>query len=99
MKVLHLKENNDDRWNALISLLEAAKKELIYLFVISEDKEKYKLTFEALTTLKEAKEQLDTMIHFNEHNIQNWIGHKNNIKTHQEQKTDFDLKLQVKKIF
>jgi len=42
MKVLHtsdihLKEYNDDRWNALISLLETAKKESIDLFVISGD--------------------------------------------------------------
>ncbi len=42
MKVLHtsdihLKEYNDDRWNAIISLLETAKKESIDLFVISGD--------------------------------------------------------------
>jgi len=42
MKVLHtsdihLKEYNDDRWNALTSLLETAKKESIDLFVISGD--------------------------------------------------------------
>jgi len=61
----------------------------------ARNREKYELAFEALTTLKEAKGQLDTVILFNELDIQNWRVHENNIKTHQEQKTDLNSKLQA----
>jgi hypothetical protein len=74
--------------------IESVKQE-IENYDSARNREKYEIAFEALTTLKKAKEQLDTVIFFNDHDIQNWRAHENNIETHQEQKTDLDLKLQA----
>ena len=58
--------------------IESVKQE-IENYDSARNREKYELAFEALTTLKEAKEQLDIVIFFNEHDIQSWRDHENNI--------------------